>query len=251
MTFVSPLSWESRSLQTETGSSKSWLGSFGPDRERPLKERKGWSVTVHDLSGSPVALASMVTPFVASPGTDRVSRSNPGAWLILRPGNGTWKPWGRLEAWRERGGGGAGRSDSLGYRFELLPDAAVCGASGVVLAESTLSASKGGKFTIDLTGNNSLGLLGSPGCSPRGNGDFRYGLYPFDSYGGFVTTSTVKGEGKKQVRPSVEVGVQQVRCTDDAAAFVALAAAMDMSVEACRLFSHKLKKELKQPQESP
>jgi hypothetical protein len=57
-----------------------------PEREGPsAKERKGWSVTVHDLSGSPVAMASMVTPFVPSPGTDRVSRSNPGAWLILRP----------------------------------------------------------------------------------------------------------------------------------------------------------------------
>ncbi|MQL86823.1 hypothetical protein Taro_019356 [Colocasia esculenta] len=236
----------SRSVQMEMTSSKSWLSSFGPDRERPPKERKGWSVTVHDLSGSPVALASMVTPFVASPGTDRVSRSNPGAWLILRPGDGTWKPWGRLEAWRERG---AGR-DGLGYRFELLPDAAVCDAAGVVLAESSLSVSKGGQFSIDLTGNASLGRLGSPGGSPRVSGDFGYGLYPFDSHQGFVMAATVKGE-KRGSRPSVEVGVQQVRCTEDAAAFVALAAAIDLSMEACRLFSRRLKKELGQPQVSP
>jgi hypothetical protein len=39
-------------------------------------ERKGCSVLVHDLSGSPVALTSMVTPFVASPRTDRVSRGH-------------------------------------------------------------------------------------------------------------------------------------------------------------------------------
>jgi hypothetical protein len=60
---------------------------------------------IHDLSGSPVAAASMVTPFVPSPGSDRVSHSNPGAWLILRPDHrvkNSWRPWGRLEAWREQ-----------------------------------------------------------------------------------------------------------------------------------------------------
>ncbi|KAK9163549.1 hypothetical protein Syun_004451 [Stephania yunnanensis] len=93
----------SRSSQSEQSSSRSWLSSLGSERERPGKERKGWSITVHDINGSPVATASMVTPFVASAGSDRVSRSNPGAWLILRPGDGTWKPWGRLEA-----GGSAG-----------------------------------------------------------------------------------------------------------------------------------------------
>ncbi|CAM8885042.1 unnamed protein product [Rhodiola kirilowii] len=84
----------SRSLQSESNMPRSWLSSFGSERERPVKDRKGWSITVHDLSGSPVAAASMVTPFVASPGSDRVSRSNPGSWLILRPADGTWKPWG-------------------------------------------------------------------------------------------------------------------------------------------------------------
>jgi len=42
---------------------------------------------IHDLSRSPVAAASMVTPFVPSVGTDRVNRSNPGASLILIAGN--------------------------------------------------------------------------------------------------------------------------------------------------------------------
>ncbi|KAL0915707.1 hypothetical protein M5K25_013167 [Dendrobium thyrsiflorum] len=208
-------SLRSRSVSTEIGNRKSWLKRFRSESEKPGKERKGWSVTVHDLSGSPVAMASMVTPFVASPNSDRVSRSNPGAWLILCPEDLTWKPWGRLEAWRERG------SDALGYRFELLPD-------GVVLTESSINTCKGGRFSIDLTG-------GGAG-SPRGSGEF--------GYRGFVMSSTVGGEGRPESRPVVEVGVQHVGCTEDAAAFVALAAAIDLSVDACRLFSQMLRKEL-------
>ncbi|PSS31523.1 Heat shock protein [Actinidia chinensis var. chinensis] len=238
----------SRSLQSEQGSSRGWLTSFGSERERPGKERKGWSITVHDLSGSPVALASMVTPFVASPGSDRVSRSNPGSWLILRPGDGTWKPWGRLEAWRERGA-----SEGLGYRFELIPDNS---SAGVVLAESTLSTAKGGKFVIDLgttttatNGRTTPGNSTSPACSPRGSGDYGYGLWPFCMYRGFVMSASVEGEGSKCSKPTVEVSVQHVTCTEDAAAFVALSAAVDLSIDACRLFSQKLRKELCQPQD--
>ena len=234
-------------MQSESGSSRSWLSSFGSERERPGKERKGWSITVHDLSGSPVAAASMVTPFVASPGSDRVSRSNPGSWLILRPGEGTWKPWGRLEAWRERGG-----SDDLGYRFELVvPDT---GAAGIVLAESTISTHKGGKFLIDLgsgsNGRGTLGCGGSPGCSPRSSGDYGFGLWPYCAYRGFVMSARVDGESKSQSKPSVEVSVQHVTCTEDAAVFVALAAAVDLSLDACRLFSQRLRKELCQPHDS-
>ncbi|XP_047088731.1 uncharacterized protein LOC124700688 [Lolium rigidum] len=203
----------------------------------PAAERKGWSVTVHDLSGSPVALASMVTPFVASPGTDRVSRSNPGAWLILRPaGDGAWEPWGRLECWRERGG--AGSSDSLGYRFDLL----VPGVDhSVPIADATIAASKGGKFALDLTSAQPLSRGGTPGCSPRGSGDFSQ--WPLGNYRGFVMSAAVQGEGKCS-KPTVEVGVAHVGCAEDAAAFVALAAAVDLSMDACRLFSHKLRKEL-------
>ncbi|GJM96773.1 hypothetical protein PR202_ga13638 [Eleusine coracana subsp. coracana] len=165
------------------------------------KERKGWSVTVHDLSGSPVALASMVTPFVASPGTDRVSRSNPGAWLIMRPaGDGAWEPWARLECWRERGG--AGSADSLGYHFDLL----VPGVDHAVpLAESSIPASKGGKFAIDLTASaqQPLSRGGTPGCRPRGSGDFTN--WPLGNYRGFVMSAAVQGEGKCS-KPTVEVG---------------------------------------------
>uniref|UniRef100_A0A0D9VZJ3 DUF1005 domain-containing protein n=1 Tax=Leersia perrieri TaxID=77586 RepID=A0A0D9VZJ3_9ORYZ len=208
------------------------------------KERKGWSVTVHDLSGSPVALASMVTPFVASPGTDRVSRSNPGAWLILRPaGDGSWEPWGRLECWRERGGAGA--SDSLGYRFDLLLPGV---DHAVPLAESSIPSSKGGKFAIDLTSMQQPAAAassrgGTPGCSPRGSGDFSQWPLASYSYRGFVMSSSVNGEGRCS-KPAVEVGVPHVGCAEDAAAFVALAAAVDLSMDACRLFSHKLRKEL-------
>ncbi|XP_058069610.1 uncharacterized protein LOC131218810 [Magnolia sinica] len=234
----------SRSVQSDPSCSRSWLSSLSSERERPNKERKGWSITIHDLSGSPVAAASMVTPFVASPGSDRVSRSNPGAWLILRPGNGTWKPWGRLEAWRERGS-----SDGLGYRFELLPDIS-SSAAGILLAESTLGASKGGKFVIDMSGNgrSTPANSSSPACSPRSSGDFGYGLWPYCMYRGFVMSSTVDGEGKCS-KPLVEVGVQHVSCTEDAAVFVALSAAIDLSMDACKLFSHKLRKELIQEQD--
>ncbi|XP_057773842.1 uncharacterized protein LOC130993109 isoform X2 [Salvia miltiorrhiza] len=233
----------SRSFPSEHANNggRGWLSSFGSERERPGKERKGWSITIHDLSGSPVAAASMVTPFVASTGSDRVSRSNPGCWLILRPGDGTWKPWGRLEAWRERG-----TADGLGYRFELIPDSA---AAGIVLAESTISCSKGGKFVIDLDGNGAA----SPVCSPRGSGDFGYGLWPYCMYRGFVMSARVEGEvrrgGGGVVAPLVEVSVQHVSCTEDAAAFVALSAALDLSIDACRLFSQKLRKELCPPQD--
>lgn len=221
----------SRSFPSEARIRKNWLKAFGSEREKQGRERKGWSVTVHDLSGSPVAMASMVTPFVASTGTDRVSRSNPGAWLILRPGDGTWKPWGRLEAWRERG------NDALGYRFELLPDATTMSSStaGIVIAESAINNSKGGRFSIDLTAISG---------SPRGSGDFGHGHLPFSFTRGFVMSSTVGGEGSPSSRPVVEVGVQHVGCSEDAAAFVALAAAIDLSVDACSPFSFKLRKEL-------
>ncbi|KAG6480531.1 hypothetical protein ZIOFF_057115 [Zingiber officinale] len=186
----------------------------------------------------------MVSPFVASPGTDRVSRSNPGAWLVLRPGYGVWKPWGRLEAWRERGGSGSG--DGLGYRFELLANTAM--GAGINLAESTLSATKGGKFTIDLTAaaGTPLSRSISPGCSPRGSRDFGHAIWPFSSYRGYVMSSSVAGEGRGG-RSTVEVGVEHVGCTEDAADFVALAAAIDLSMDACRLFSHKLRRELSSP----
>ncbi|KVI10855.1 uncharacterized protein LOC112507918 [Cynara cardunculus var. scolymus] len=224
---------------SEANNSGNWLRSVRNDKEKPVKERKGWSITIHDLSGSPVAMASMVTPFVPSHGTDDVRRSNPGAWLILRPGQSTWKPWGRLEAWRESTGG-----NHLGYRFELLPDAAVGGLDPITLSNSTISSKHGGKFTIDI-GNGASPMTTPSGSFDSGSGsDFWSGSWAHLMYQGFVMSSKVAGGGRCS-RPEVEIGVQHVTCTEDAAAFVALAAAVDLSVDACRPFSRKLRKELR------
>ena len=57
-------------------------------------------------------------------------------------------------------------------------------------------------------------------------------------------SATVEGGGRCS-RPEVEVGVGHVACAEDAAAFVAVAAAVDLSVDACRPFSEKLRKELR------
>ncbi|PHU08168.1 hypothetical protein BC332_24657 [Capsicum chinense] len=158
------------------------MRAFSGERDRTTRERKGWMIIIYDLSGSAVAAASMITPFVPSPGSDRVSRSNAGAWLILRPNGASvssWKPWGRLQAWRERG-----PVDGLGYKFELVTNTGL--TSTIPIAE---------------------------------------------------------GEGKISA-PMVQVGVQHVTCMADAALFIALLAAIDLSMDACRLFSQKLRKEL-------
>ncbi|KAL2512048.1 Protein of unknown function (DUF1005) [Abeliophyllum distichum] len=236
----------SRSSLSEPCTSASCFSSPTADKEQHTKERKGWSITIHDLSGSPVAAASMVTPFVPSQGSNRVSRSNPGAWLILRPGHNTWTPWGRLEAWRERN-----RGDQLGYRFELIPDG---GIDSIPLANSTISTKTGGKFSIDITTgptpmtspNSSFDISSASSSvsefgSAQGSGSWANLLYK-----GFIMSCTVEGNGKCS-KPAVEIGAQHVTCTEDAAVFVALAAAMDLSMDACRMFSHKLRKELRQP----
>ncbi|KAL5079839.1 hypothetical protein RYX36_008260 [Vicia faba] len=207
------------SLSDMTTTPNRWRMSLKSVRERHTRERKGWMIIVHDLSGSPVATASMVTPFVPSPGSDRVSRSNPGAWLILRPNGASvssWKPWGRLEAWRERG-----PIDGLGYKFEL-----VTGDNGIPIAESTMNVKKGGQFCIDYKVMKEC-----------------YGLCSRFIGKGFVMSSSVEGEGKIS-KPFVQVGAQHVTCMADAALFVALSAAIDLSMDACQLFSHKLRKEL-------
>uniref|UniRef100_A0ACD5VS13 Uncharacterized protein n=1 Tax=Avena sativa TaxID=4498 RepID=A0ACD5VS13_AVESA len=209
---------------------RSWLSTLHGDGDARARrdQRKGWMVTIHDLSGSPVAAASMVTPFVPSPGSGRVSRANPGAWLILQPtgaGASSWKPWARLEAWRERG-----PVDALGYRLELVFDSGPVECA-VPIAESSISTKRGGQFVID------------PATFPEGAGG---GAWPFA--GGFVMGSTVEGEGKTS-RPTVQVGVQHVACMGDVAVFVALSAAVDLCMDACKLFSSRLRKELCQDQD--
>ncbi|KAG9134064.1 hypothetical protein Leryth_004752 [Lithospermum erythrorhizon] len=200
----------SRSSLSEPSTSTSCLAAFKSGNEKFIQERKGWSITIHDLCGSPVAAASMVTPFVPSQGTDRVSRSNPGAWLILRPDQGTWNPWGRLEAWREGSWG-----DQLGYRFELIPDGSI---HTITLANSSISAKNGGKLSIDITAGSTpltspsssfdLGS-GSGSGSDLGSG-YQVRVNRRNSYAsGFVMSSTVEGDGKCS-KPEVEVGVHHV-----------------------------------------
>ncbi|KAF5481930.1 hypothetical protein F2P56_002540 [Juglans regia] len=222
-TFSADRNSRSRSLPSDfnNSTSRGWMRNFSGERERSGRERKGWMIMIYDLSGSPVAAASMITPFVPSPGIDRVSRSNPGAWLILRPHGvsiSSWKPWGRLEAWRERG-----PIDGLGYKFELVTDNGP--NSSIAIAEATMSIKKGGQFCID------GGIIRDTALSLR------------SPVKGFVMGSTVEGEGKVS-KPLVQVGVQHVTCMADAALFVALSAAIDLSMDACRLFSRKLRKEL-------
>ncbi|TKY60816.1 hypothetical protein E2542_SST17916 [Spatholobus suberectus] len=121
-----------------------------------------------------------ICPF---PGSDRVSRSNPGAWLILRPNGASvssWKPWGRLEAWRERG-----PVDGLGYKVELFSDNGP--VNGIPIAEGTMSVKKGGHFCIDYK------VMKDAGLGSRLPGE------------GFVMGSTVDGEGKVS-KPVVQVG---------------------------------------------
>ncbi|XP_057765184.1 uncharacterized protein LOC130985961 [Salvia miltiorrhiza] len=217
--FTADRSNRSRSLPTDfkTNSKRGWMRrTLSGEKDRVGRERKGWMIIVYDLSGSAVAAASMITPFVPSAGSDRVSRSNPGAWLILRP-NGvsisSWKPWGRLEAWRERG-----PVDGLGYKFELVAE-----TGGIPIAQGTMSVKKGGTFCIDDS---------SKDCAMSSMSPVR----------GFVMGSSVEGEGIVS-KPVVQVAAHHVTCMADAALFVALSAAVDLSVDACRLFSHKLRKE--------
>ncbi|GFZ00742.1 nuclear factor 1 A-type protein [Actinidia rufa] len=151
-----------------------------PDQDIERRERKGWKVKIHDLSGSAIAAAFITTPFVPSTGCDWVARSNPGAWLIVRPdacGPESWQPWGKLEAWRERG-----TRDSICCHFHLLSE-----------------FPEGGEFLI------------------------------------------VQGEGKKS-KPLVQLATHHVTCVEDAAIFMALSAAVDLSIEACRPFRRKTRR---------
>ncbi|CAK9236079.1 unnamed protein product, partial [Sphagnum troendelagicum] len=240
----------SRVGQSDSSSGSGWAGSSTGEKDKGRKERKGWLVMIHDLSGSPVAAASMVTPFVPSAGSDYVSRSNPGAWLILRPeptGMDSWRPWGRLEAWRERGG------KSVGCRFQLIAEGGgVAGvASGILMSETVLSAQKGGEFSID-TGRfrPEVSPAISPVDSPRkdspvsSNGEFSFNM-GLPVVGGFVMSCAIRGD-RKSSKPLVQLAMRHVACVEDAAVFMALAAAVDLSVDACQPFNRKLRKELSQ-----
>ncbi|KAK8633202.1 hypothetical protein V6N13_014050 [Hibiscus sabdariffa] len=201
------------------------------DIETGRRERKGWKVKIHDLSGSAVAAAFITTPFVPSTGCDWVAKSNPGAWLILRPDAlrpESWLPWGKLEAWRERG-----IRDYVYCRFHLLSEAQD-GAAEVLMSEIQINAEKGGEFFID-TDRQMRQVAPTPLPSPQSSGDFS-ALIP--NPGGFVMSSRVRGENKSS-KPSVQLAMRHVTCIEDAAIFMALAAAFDLSIEACKPFRRK------------
>ncbi|EAZ13484.1 hypothetical protein OsJ_03399 [Oryza sativa Japonica Group] len=176
-------------------------------------------------------MASMVTPFVPSPaGSGRVSRANPGAWLILQP---TGAGAGKLEAvgpgwrpWRDRG-----PVEALGYGLELVFESGPTECA-VPIAESSISTKRGGPVRHRPGQRSPLGAAGA--------------AWPFA--GGFVMGSTAEGEGRAS-RPTVQVGVQHATCMGDVALFVALAAAVDLCMDACKLFSQRLRKELCHDQE--
>ncbi|KAF8096644.1 hypothetical protein N665_0304s0009 [Sinapis alba] len=202
------------------------LSSLTSGKEHTLTDRKGWSLTIHDLSGSPVAVASMVTPF-----------------LILRPHGYTMKPCGRLEAWRE-----PGISDSLGYRFQLFQDE----VATVISSSSSISTKLGGSFAIDGTITTAATVTAASLTLSDGSFDLSSGRRSSrtgsecGSDFGFLLPQAQHNFGFV-IKPKVDVGMKHVRCLEDAATHVALAAAVDLSMIACRLFTHKVRKELRQP----
>ncbi|RRT85307.1 hypothetical protein BHE74_00016048 [Ensete ventricosum] len=136
-----------------------WTNSNTENHDAERRERKGWKVMIHDLSGSAVAAAFMATPFVPSMGCDRVARSNPGAWLILRPdpisSSESWHPWGRLEAWRE-----TGPRDTVCLRLHILPEGQ---DTGILVSDVAISSDKGGEFYIDMDRQMPVGIsVGKP-----------------------------------------------------------------------------------------
>ncbi|KAK4605187.1 hypothetical protein RGQ29_013302 [Quercus rubra] len=209
------------------------VSADGSDLEMERRERKGWKVKIHDLSGSAVAAAFITTPFVPATGCDWVARSNPGAWLIVRPDicrPESWQPWGKLEAWRERG-----IRDSVCCRFRLLSDGQEGGE--LLVSEIFINAEKGGEFFID-TDRQMRAAAASPIPSPQSSGDFAALAL---AVGGFVMSCRVQGEGKSS-KPLVQLAMRHVTCVEDAAIFMALAAAVDLSIEACRPFRRKIKR---------
>nr|CAB3482263.1 unnamed protein product [Digitaria exilis] len=213
--------------------------------EMARRERKGWKVAIHNLSGSAVAAAFMATPFVPAPGGDTVARSNPGAWLIVRAdttgSSDSWHPWGRLEARRESSSSSpapapASSRDTVRLRLHLLRDGH---DDCVLVSETPLSSEKGGEFSIDMDRETSPVMAAAAGHCAASLGVACAG-------GGFVMSCRVAGEARSS-RPLVQLAMRHVTCMEDAAMFVALAAAVDLSVKACRPFPRKPNKKSTSP----
>lgn len=202
--------------------------------ETERRERKGWKVIIHDLCGSAIAAAFISTPFVPSTGCDWVARTSPGAWLIVRPDAfrpESWLPWGKLEAWRE-----CGSKNSVCFRFHLLSGDREGGE--VFMSEAIVNAEKGGEFIID-TEKKTQAATAAASPLPRSQSCVDSGARS-PATGGFVMSCRVDGEGKRG-RPSIQIAKRHVTCLGDAAIFMALAAAVDLSVKACRPFRRKIR----------
>ncbi|KAG6481576.1 hypothetical protein ZIOFF_058180 [Zingiber officinale] len=201
------------------------------------RERKGWKVMIHDLSGSAVAAAFMATPFVPSSGCDRVDRSNPGAWLILHPSPASsaesWHLWGRLEAWRE-----AGPRDTICLRLHILSEGQ---ETGILVSDVAISSDKGGEFFIDM--DRRVPVNSSPAGRLEGSTQGLCSASLEAITGGFVMNCKVQGEDKCS-KPLVHLAARHIACVQDAAIFIALAAAVDLSIRACRPFGRKANKGL-------
>lgn len=98
-----------------------------------------------------------------------------------------------------------------------------------------MNVEKGGEFFIDT--DRQIRAGSTPVPSPQSSGDFT-ALSPIA--GGFVMSCRVQGEGKSS-KPLVQLAMRHVTCVEDAAIFMALAAAVDLSIEACRPFRRKIR----------
>ncbi|GFY90419.1 nuclear factor 1 A-type protein [Actinidia rufa] len=120
-------------------------------------------------------------------------------------------------------------------RFHLLSEFPEGGE--FLMSEIFLNSEKGGEFFIDVD-RQVRAAAATPVPSPQSSGDFA-ALSPV--IGGFVMSCRVQGEGKKS-KPLVQLAMRHVTCVEDAAIFMALAAAVDLSIEACRPFRRKTRR---------
>ncbi|KAE8663709.1 hypothetical protein F3Y22_tig00112921pilonHSYRG00052 [Hibiscus syriacus] len=174
-------------------------------------------LTISDVYCHPCLLAHWMGN---SPRCDWVAKYNPGAWLILCPDDlrpESWLPWGKLEAWRERG-----IRDYVCCRFHPLSK--VQDRAEVLMSEIHFNAENGGEFFID-TDKQMRQVASTPIPSPQSSEDFS-ALTP--NPGDFVMSCRVHGESKRS-KSSVQLAMRHVTCIEDVAILMALAAAIDHS----------------------
>lgn len=159
------------------------LSSFLLEGREKWKERKGWFVMIYDLFGFLVVVVFMVIFFVLLVGFDYVVCLNLGVWLILCLeffGVDSWRFWGCLEVWRERGGKGMG----FWFKFMVEGGGVLGVGSGVLSLEIFLFVKKGGEFIIDVRrfkmevffGIFLVGVFRVSSLSLKSSGELYFGL---------------------------------------------------------------------------